>query len=145
VIDDDTFVVKRFDTEVSDIMVNTTNASRFGHTSFNRIWKSTFLPRDEWNKLTYEQKDRVIAKRHQERITGDNVSMNKGASKYVMEHDLEELTPGDDDESLSIRPPHRESDAYQIYIDHSRVSFEDIDLIGHLDDNNGVRKPPDNT
>jgi hypothetical protein len=69
--------------------------------------------------------------------------MNKGASKYVMEHDLEELTPGDDDESLSIRHPHQKYDAYQIDIDCSNVSFKDIDMIGHLDDNNGVKKRPD--
>jgi hypothetical protein len=108
VINDDTFVAKLIDTDVSNIMVNTTNASRFGHTSFNSISKSIYLPRDEWNKLPYEQKDRLIAKRRQERITGKDISMKKGASKYVMEHDLEELTPGDDDESLSISPPHGE-------------------------------------
>jgi hypothetical protein len=44
--------------------------------------------------------------------------MKKGASRYVMGHDLKKLTPGDDDESLSIRPPHREYDAYQIDIDY---------------------------
>jgi hypothetical protein len=143
VINDDMFVAKRFETDVSDIMVNTTNASRFGHTSFNSILKSTFLPRDEWKKLTHKQKDRLIAKRRQERITGEDVSIKKGASRYVMEHDLEELTPGDDDESLSIRPPHGEYDAYQIDINYSNVSFKDIDMIGHLDDNNGVGKPPD--
>jgi hypothetical protein len=143
VINDDMFVAKCIDTDVSNIMVNTTNASLFGHTSFNSISKSIYLPRDEWNKLNYEQKDRLIDKRRQERITGDDVSMKKSASKYVMEHDLEELTPGDDDESLRIRPPHGEYDAYQIYIDYSNVLFKDIDMIGHLDDNNGVRKPPD--
>jgi hypothetical protein len=58
VINDDLFVAKRIDTDVSKNMVNTTNASRFGHTSFNSISKSIYLPRDEWNKLTYEQKDR---------------------------------------------------------------------------------------
>jgi hypothetical protein len=142
VINDDMFVAKLFDTDVSNIMVKTTNASRFGHTSFSSISKSTFLPRDEWKKLTHEQKDRIIAKRRQERITGEDVSMKKGTSRYVMEHDLEELTPGVDDESLSIRPPHGEYDAYQIDIDYSNVSFKDIDMIGHLDDNNGVRKPP---
>jgi hypothetical protein len=63
----DTFVAKRIDTDVSDM--NTTNASRFGHTSFNSISKSIYLPRDEWNKLTYEQKHRLIAKRRQEPVT----------------------------------------------------------------------------
>jgi hypothetical protein len=123
--------------------VNTTNESRFGHSSFNSISKSTFLPRDKWNKLTHEQKDRLIAKRHQERITGEDVSMKMGASKYVMEHNLEESMSGDDYESLSICPPHGEYGAYQIDIDYSNVLFKDVDMIGHLDDNNGVRKPPD--
>jgi hypothetical protein len=79
------FVAKRIDTDVSNIMVNTTNVSRFGHTSFNSISKSTFLPRDEWKNLTHEKKDRLIAKRRQERITGEDFSMKKGASRYVMD------------------------------------------------------------
>jgi hypothetical protein len=54
VINDDILVAKRIDTDVSNILVNTINASRFGHTSFNSISKSIYLPRDEWNKLTYE-------------------------------------------------------------------------------------------
>jgi hypothetical protein len=69
--------------------------------------------------------------------------MKKGASKYLIEHHLEESMPGDDYESLSICTPHGEYDAYQIDIDYSNVSFKDIDMIGHLDDKNGVRKLPD--
>jgi uncharacterized protein YacL (UPF0231 family) len=41
-----------------------------------------------------------------ERISGEDVTMKKGASKYVMEHDLEESIPGDDYESLSICTTH---------------------------------------
>jgi hypothetical protein len=37
VIDDDSFVAKRIDTDVSDIMVNMTNSSHFGHLFFNSI------------------------------------------------------------------------------------------------------------
>jgi hypothetical protein len=81
VINDDTVIAKRINTDVSDIMVNTTNASHFGHTCFNSISKSTFLPRDEWTMLTYEQIDRLIAKRRQERVTVVVVRMKKGASK----------------------------------------------------------------
>jgi hypothetical protein len=117
VINDDTFVAKRIDTDVFDIMVNKTNASRFGHTYFNSISKSTFILRDEWKKLTHEQKDRLIAKLCQEHITGEDIIMKKGPSKYVIEHDLEESTPGDDYESRNIRPPHGEYDQYQIDID----------------------------
>jgi hypothetical protein len=43
-----------------------------------------------------------------ERITGEDVSMKKDASKNVLEHDLEESMPGDDYESCNIRPLHRE-------------------------------------
>jgi hypothetical protein len=42
-----------------------------------------------------------------------------------------------------IRPPHREYNSYQIDIDYSNVLFKDIDMICHLDDNNGIGKPPD--
>jgi hypothetical protein len=56
-INDDTSVAKCVDTDVSDIIVNTINASRFRKTSLNSISKLTFLPRDEWNKLTFLPKD----------------------------------------------------------------------------------------
>jgi hypothetical protein len=62
---DDGYAAYSNDTDVSDIMVNTTNTSRFGNTSINSNSNSTFLPRDEWNKSTQEQKDRLIAKRRQ--------------------------------------------------------------------------------
>jgi hypothetical protein len=61
----------------------------------------------------------------------------------VMEHDIEESTPGDDYESLNIRHPRGEYDLYQIDIDYLNVLFKDIDMICHLDDNNGIGKPPD--
>jgi hypothetical protein len=41
---DDGYAVCSIDTDVSDIMVNTTNASWFGNTSINSNSKSTFLP-----------------------------------------------------------------------------------------------------
>jgi hypothetical protein len=54
-----------------------------------------------------------------ERITDEDVSMKKGASKYVLEHDLKESTPRDVYESLNIRPLYGEYDSYQIDIDYS--------------------------
>jgi hypothetical protein len=60
---DDGYAVYNIDTDFSAIMVNTMNASRFDNTSINNKSKSTFLPRDELNKLTQEQKDRLIARR----------------------------------------------------------------------------------
>jgi hypothetical protein len=70
---DDGYAVYSIDTDISDILVNT---SCFDNTSINSISKSTFLSRDEWNKLTQEQKDRLIAKRRQERM-----GLNKGSRK----------------------------------------------------------------
>jgi hypothetical protein len=78
-----------------------------------------------------------------ERITGVDVSMKKGASKYVLEHDLEESTPGDDYESHNIRPPRGEYDSYQIDINYSNVLFKDIEMICDLDDIISIGKPPD--
>jgi hypothetical protein len=37
----------------------------------------------------------------------------------------------------------RAYDGSQIYIDYSIFLFKDIDMICHVDDNNGVGKPPD--
>jgi hypothetical protein len=70
-------------------MVNTTNASRVVSTSINSNSKSTFLPRDEWNKLTQEQKDRLIAKRRQERM-GNNEGARKPfqSPRQVNAHDV---------------------------------------------------------
>jgi hypothetical protein len=50
VLNDAILAAKRIDTDVSNIMVNTTNASSFGHTSYNSISNSIYLPREEWNK-----------------------------------------------------------------------------------------------
>jgi hypothetical protein len=69
---DEGYAVYNIDTDISDIMVNATSTSRFGsNTSYGKE-TSTFLPREEWNKLTQEQKDRLIAKRRQERMTSNN-------------------------------------------------------------------------
>jgi hypothetical protein len=61
------YAVFTVDTDVSDIMVNATNSNRFGNrrATNNGKPKSNFLPRDEWNKLTQEQKDQLIAKRRE--------------------------------------------------------------------------------
>jgi hypothetical protein len=49
------------DTDFSDILVNTSATNRFG----NRI------PRDEWEKLSQEERDRVFEKRRQERMVNN--------------------------------------------------------------------------
>jgi hypothetical protein len=139
------------------LVVSTVNADVVGHIYDQELVKTTDV---HSNELQYEANlmendfshgfdietrsndeigdDTFVA----ERIAGEDVTMKKGASKYVMEHDLEELASGDSYESLSICPPHREYVTYQIDIDYSNVSFKDIDMIGNLDDRNGVRNLP---
>jgi hypothetical protein len=45
------------DTDNSEIMVNNTNTNPFGNNGKSDKAQATFLARDEWNKLTQEQKD----------------------------------------------------------------------------------------
>jgi hypothetical protein len=64
---DEGYAVYNIDTDISDmVMVNSTNTSGDGQNT------SSFLPRDEWEKLTQEQKDQLIAKRRQERMNQRN-------------------------------------------------------------------------
>jgi hypothetical protein len=49
-------------------MANLSDTNRYGSTSNLGKTQSTFLPRNEWDKLSQEQKDRLIAKRQQERM-----------------------------------------------------------------------------
>jgi hypothetical protein len=69
-IPDGEYEVFKVDTDISDIMAHTTNTNRFGNPQTNGEdkSKSNFLPREEWNKLTQEKKDQLIAKRRQERM-----------------------------------------------------------------------------
>jgi hypothetical protein len=61
-------------TDISEILVNNTNTNCFGNNGKLDKAQATFLPRDEWSKLTQEQKDHLIAKRRQERM---NLNLNK--------------------------------------------------------------------
>jgi hypothetical protein len=49
-------------------MANVSDTNRYGSTSNLGKTQSTFLSRNEWEKLTQEQKDQLIAKRRQERM-----------------------------------------------------------------------------
>jgi hypothetical protein len=54
------------DTDVSDVMVNSTRMNRFCRQNpGDGKLKSNFLTREEWNKLTQDQKDQLITKRWQ--------------------------------------------------------------------------------
>jgi hypothetical protein len=57
----DGYAVYNIDTNIGDIMVNSTNTSRFGN-------NSKFVPREEWAKMPQEERDRLIAKQRQEQM-----------------------------------------------------------------------------
>jgi hypothetical protein len=61
------------DTEISEIMLNNSNMNCFGNNGKFDKAQASFLPRDEWYKLTQEQNDRMFAKRRQERM---NLNVN---------------------------------------------------------------------
>jgi len=74
---DGEYEVINVDTDVHDIMVHATDTNRFGNNRFGSKTapgnqQTKFLPREEWNKLTQEQKDQLIAKRRQERMGNGN-------------------------------------------------------------------------
>jgi hypothetical protein len=50
------------DTDISEIMVNNTITNCFGNNGKFDKAQASFLPSDEWNKLTQEQKYQLIAK-----------------------------------------------------------------------------------
>ena len=87
--------VFQVDTDINDIMVHATNTSRFGKlkaTASGKPKQSNFLPREEWNKLTQDQKDVLIAKRRQERMGHVPLSANR----QVNIHEVEDLVNLDD-------------------------------------------------
>ena len=101
----DAYEMYNVDTDVSDIMVNAGEQ------------KSSFIPREEWNKLSDEEKERLIAKRRQERLNsasgnrksypsrqanvhdvGDVINLDDIVDYTVMKHDV--VLSGDDDDKV---------------------------------------------
>ena len=89
---DEGYAVYNIDTDISDIMmVNSTNTSSDGTNT------SSFLPRDEWDKLTQEQRDRLIAKRRQERMNQRNGNRKPfQAKRQANVHDVSDVVNLDD-------------------------------------------------
>jgi hypothetical protein len=56
------------DTDILGIMANVSDTNRYHSTSNLGKTQSTFLPRNEWDKLSQGQKVQLIAKRRQERM-----------------------------------------------------------------------------
>jgi hypothetical protein len=96
-IKDGEYNVFQVDTDISDIMAFNTSMKRFDNKKNTGKPSYNFLPRDEWNKMTQEEKDRLIAKRRQERM-GNNGSNSKPfqANRQVNTHEVGDVVNLDD-------------------------------------------------
>ena len=85
------YEVFNVDTDISDVLVNYTSTNRFGNQSSKggTNYKSNFLPREEWDKLTQEQKDQLIAKRRQEKMPSKSF-------RQANVHEVEDMVNLDD-------------------------------------------------
>jgi hypothetical protein len=59
----------RVDTDVSDILVHTSNTGYLGYCNQDSSQKKSFVPWDQWTKLSQDQKDRLIAERQKEQMS----------------------------------------------------------------------------
>jgi hypothetical protein len=86
---DGEYEVFQVDTAVDDIMAFTTDKSKGGYQGKPNL---NFIPRDEWDKLSQDQKDQLIAKRRQERMkqNGGNWKSNQ-PRRQVNVHDVNDL------------------------------------------------------
>jgi hypothetical protein len=124
---DNAYAMYNVDTDVSEIMVNA------------GMQKSSFLPRDEWNKLSDEEKERLIAKRRQERLNsasgtrksypprqanvhdiGDVINLDDIVDYTVMKHDV--VSSGEEDDKVKSD----DDDALLAYMAGRTSSLGDI-------------------
>jgi hypothetical protein len=71
------------DMKRTEIMANVSNTNCYGSSSNLGKTQSTFLPRkNEWDKLMQEQKDRLIAKRRQERMNQNGYKPKPSQATY---------------------------------------------------------------
>jgi hypothetical protein len=54
------YKVFQVDTDISDILAYSTNINRFGKSSNDMQTKTKYLPHEEWNKLTQDQKNALL-------------------------------------------------------------------------------------
>ena len=82
-------------TDVSEIYANASNTFQ-GWSQPNRN-NSSFIPREEWLKLSQEQRDELIAKRRKERgAQGGTDSSNRNQHRQVHVHDIQDDVNLDD-------------------------------------------------
>ena len=88
---DGEYKVFQVDTDISDIMAYATDTNRFGNNRNGSKPTSSFLPREEWDKLTQEERDRLIAKRRQERMQSNGGKRPFQASRQANMHDVSDV------------------------------------------------------
>jgi hypothetical protein len=86
---DGEYEVFQVDTAIDNIMAFTTDTSKGGYQGKPN---SNSIPLDEWNKLSQDQKDQMIAKRRKEQMkqNGGNWK-SKQPRRQVNEHDVNDL------------------------------------------------------
>jgi len=106
---DGEFEVFQVDTDVSDIMVYNADTNRFGQNRGGTQHKSKYLPREEWNKLSQDQKDAFLEKRRKERF-GNSNNPTTGL-RQTNQHILEDHVDLDDLIDYTIMQHHTDPSA----------------------------------
>jgi hypothetical protein len=117
--------VFKVDTDVGDLMVHYTNANHNSNTQANGIGKpkSNFIPREEWIKLSQDQKDQLVGKRRQEMMKDKPLA----TSSKINQHKAEELLNLDDlIEYAAIHHSVTEQES------HYQDTFKDNALLAHM-------------
>lgn len=120
----DTYEAYRVDTDVEDIMAHATDTNRSGNRPPYGSNK-TFIPWDQWTKLSQEQKDKLIAERQKER-------MNNVHSKPRVPYPPRQANVHNVDESVDI------DDIIDYTILNHEVALTDDDTKGTSTDNDSL-------
>jgi hypothetical protein len=91
------YEVFNVDTDIDHITAFATGTRLFGNKPASGHPKSKFLPCDEWNKMTQEEKDKSITKRRQERMSSnDSTSKPLQSLGQANVHEVEDVINIDD-------------------------------------------------
>ena len=122
--------VFQVDTDISDILAYNTNMNRSGASRNDMQTKTKYLPREEWNKLTQDQKNALLEKRRKERFgnttrqanmhtVDDPIDLDALIDYTIMNHktdmiDTSSDDPGEKDDLLAFMSGRTKSDAADI-------------------------------
>ena len=97
-VPDGKYDVFQVDTEVADIMAFTTDTKRFGkQQQGGPKASSSRVPREEWNKMTQEQRNKVIAKiRQEQQANNDGKPKTSYPQRQANVHDVNDVVDDND-------------------------------------------------